>query len=124
MVTRRSPAKAEGEETETETEGSEDSIVETVRKVVGETLGGLFDSGKADVVDTAEKPAKAEGKGLTLRDVEETAARMIREAQDAIKPKSKAAPEPEKAKPSEPEKAPEKRNILRELLWGKDREAK
>lgn len=119
MATTRKPAVEP--ETDEEPEDRE-SIVETVRSVLGETLGSLFESGKADVVDTAEKaPAKAE-KALTLRDVEETAARMIREAQDAIKPKGRKTEEPpeEKKAPPPQETPPERRNFLRDFLWGKE----
>lgn len=121
MATRK--AQPETDETTGDDDDERESIVETVRSVLGETLGSLFESGKADVVDTAEKKdtPKAE-KSLTLRDVEETAARMIREAQDAIKPKGKKAedePAPEKKAPA-PEAPPERRNWLRDFFWGKE----
>ena len=128
------PAKPKTEDPP-ETEQSEDSpdLEEKIRKVLGETLGSLFDSGKADVEDTAEKPEKKpkeEAKPITLRDVEEAAARMIREAQDKLHKSS--APSDDKAKgegqavpiapapPPEAETPPQVGTLakLQKALWG------
>jgi hypothetical protein len=91
--------------------------LEDVRNVIGEALGSLFDSGKADVVDTAEKAddVAPEEKPATIRQVEEIAARMMRSAQDGIK---KKAPEKAETKaPAPAETPPQPQRTWREKLW-------
>lgn len=80
----------------TEPEG--EGLVETIRSVVGEALGELFDSGKADVAEGGAKAEKAD-KPLTAADVQRIAAEEMGKAQDALRAK-RAAKSQAAAKPS------------------------
>lgn len=59
-----------------------ESLVETVRKVVAEALGQLFDSGKATVSDTQ---AGGESRTWTAREIQEMSAGEMRRAQEELK---------------------------------------
>ncbi len=78
------------------TQTSDDGLVETVRRVVAETIDELLGSGKADVQDKDDaggKPAgDPESKTWTPREIQEFAAAEMRRVQDELKAKRKAAP--------------------------------
>lgn len=106
---------------------AEDGLVDKIREVVGETIGALFDSGKADVEDGAEKrvaePASS-GRRLTLTDIEEASARAMRKALDELHGKSKEPPDAggdgssAPPSPAPPETTPATPSTWREKLWG------
>lgn len=83
MTTRAKPADpAPAEPAPSEPEG----LVETVRKVVGEALGQLFDSGKATVSDgAAGTQAGGESRTWTAKEIQEMSAGEMRRAQEELK---------------------------------------
>lgn len=104
-----------GEEVE-EVEQETQDILSMVRSEIANVFGSLLDSGKADIVDTAdiEEPAAP---SLTIKDIEAAAARAIRKAQDDMKAKAPAK-KVEKESPPPPEKPPAQVGGLRKFFWG------
>lgn len=98
------PAAPEGE-----------GLVEQIRSVVGEVLGGMFDRGEAHVSEGSPTPAPE--KSLTLADVERVAAEKIRAAQDSMPKKEKKETAPAAPSPEPPQAKP----TWQERLWGDKR---
>lgn len=95
---------AEKDEEPDETSGG-DGLVETIRQVVGEALGELFDSGRADVAEGASAAADAAEKPLTAAEVQRLARDEMAKAQAALKAK-KTAKTPAKAPAPDAAQAP------------------
>lgn len=105
----------------TETDEPEEGLDEKIRRVIGETLGSLFDSGKADVHDDDddEPPKKGEKSEPSdigalvkrevakLRRAEEREAKLAGHDKDIadLKAKSEQAPKPQQRRSTK-------------LMWG------
>jgi hypothetical protein len=111
------------DEPDTPPEGpSSESLVETVRSVVGEALGDLFSSGKADVAEGVKAPEKAAEKTLTAADVQRLARDEMSRAQEELRAKrAKKAPAAQPAAPEKPPPAPAVRGFWEKIqhgIWG------
>lgn len=107
-----------------EGEGGE-SLVDVVRREIGNALGSLLDSGKAKVTDSAETDEDAP-RTWTARDIQAFAAEEMKRAQAELATKRQAkrqtqppATTPEPPPASAPVEAPPRaRRTLSEILWG------
>lgn len=101
MATRTTKPETE----ETETEPGSGLTLDDVRSAIAEAIGGLFDSGKAEVVDTTETTtAKAPAKRRTYREDEDEMEGVISAKVKELLAKEKA--EQDKPKDDGPDKAP------------------
>lgn len=108
MAPRTPPA-----EPETETESGSGLTLDDVRSAISEAIGGLFDSGKAEVVDTTETTtAKAPAKRRTYREDEDEMEGIISAKVKELLAKEKAEKRPDDddkgADKAPPEVTPEK----------------